>query len=128
MFLFLVRCRFLTQFSISSILRKSFGENLVKSVRKLGKLDFKHKKVQLDLEVLQACKKINVIPKFLRFKLAKRQLSSSHDYNVCQKILLNEEISNKHKLVRVLAFSISEKRLKMCFEYYRFCPFNGLCS
>ena len=43
-FLFLVRCRFPTQFSIISILRKRYGENLVKSVRKLEKLDFKHKK------------------------------------------------------------------------------------
>ena len=40
-------------------------------------------KAQLDLEFLQTCKK-NVIPKFLRFKLANRQLSSSHVY-ICQK-------------------------------------------
>ena len=80
---------------------------MVKSVRKLGKLDFKHKKGQLDLEFLQTFKKNNVIPKFLRFKLANRQLSSSHAYNICQKRLLNEEISNKHKTVRTLAFSLT---------------------
>ena len=96
MFLFLVRCRFPTQFSIISILRKRYGENLVKSVRKLEKLDFKHKKAQLDLEFLQTCKKNNVIPKFLRFKLANRKLSSSHAYNICQKRLLNQEISKSN--------------------------------
>ena len=63
-FLFLVRCRFPTQFSIISILRKRYGENLVKSVRTLEKLDFKHKKTQLDLEFLRTCKKNNVIPIF----------------------------------------------------------------
>ena len=98
-FLFLVRCRFPTQFSIISILRKRYGEKLVKSVRKLEKLDFKHKKIQLDLEFLQTSKKNNVIPKFLRFNLANGQLSSSHAYNICQKSLLNQEISNKHKTV-----------------------------
>ena len=105
-FLFLVKCKFPTQFSIISILRKRYGENLVKSVRKLEKLDLKHKKAQVDLEFLQSCKK-NVIPKFLRSKLANRYLSSSHAYNICQKRLLNEEISNKHKLVRTLAFNLT---------------------
>ena len=105
-FLFLVKCKFPTQFSIISILRKRYGENLVKSVRKLEKLDLKHKKAQVDLEFLQSYLK-NVIPKFLRFKLANRHLSSSHAYNICQKRLLNEEISNKHKLVRRLAFNLT---------------------
>ena len=87
---------------------------MVKYVRKLEKLDFKHKKAQLDLVFLRTCKKNNVIPKFLRFKLANRQLSSSRAYNICQKRLLNEEISNKHKLVRTLAFNLTslEKNLK----------------
>ena len=84
-FFFLATCRFPTQFSIISTLQKRYGGNLVKSVRKLEKLDFKHKKAQVDLEFLQTCKKNNVIPKFLRFKLANRQLSSSHAYNICQK-------------------------------------------
>ena len=66
-FLFLVRCRFPTQFYIISTLQKRYGVNLVKSVRKLEKSDFKHKKAYLDLEFLRACKKNNVIPNFLRF-------------------------------------------------------------
>ena len=108
--LLLVRCRFPAQFLIIGILRKRYGENLVKSVRKLKKLDFKHKKAQLNLEFLQTCKKNNVIPKFLRFKLANRQLSTSHAYNICQKRLLNEEISNKHKLVGTLAFNLTSPK------------------
>ena len=115
-FLFLVRCRFPTQFSIISILRKRYGEKLVKSVRKLEKLDFKHKKIQLDLEFLQTSKKNNVIPKFLRFKLANGQLSSLHAYNICQKSLLNQEISNKYKTVRTLAFNLTSLKNKLkCF-------------
>ena len=82
-FLFLVKCSFPTQFSIISILRKKYGENLVKSVRELEKVDFQHKKAQLDLEFLQTCKKNNVILDFLRFKLANRHLSLSHAYNIC---------------------------------------------
>ena len=103
----MMKCRFPTHSSIISILRKRYGENLVKSISKLEKLDFKHKKAQLDLEFLQTCKKNNVIPIFLRFKLGNSQLSSSHAYNICQKRLLKEEISNKRKLVRTLAFNLT---------------------
>ena len=101
-FLFLVRCRFPAKKSIIDILRKRYGENLVKNVKKLEKLDFKLKEATLDLEFLQSCKKQNVIPKFLKFKVANKQLLTSNVYNICQKKLLNQEISNKHKLVRTL--------------------------
>ena len=92
-FLFLGRCRFPTQFSIIGILRKRYGENVVKSIRKMKKLDFRDKKAQLDLEFLRTYKENNIIPKFLKFKLANRQLSALHAYNIYQKGLLNEEIS-----------------------------------
>ena len=101
-FLFLGRCRFLAKKLIIDILRKRYGENLVKNVRELEKLDFKHKKATLDLDFLHSCKKQNVIPKFLKFKVANRQLLTSNTYNICQKKLLNQEISNKHKVVRSL--------------------------
>ena len=101
-FLFLVRCRFPAKKSIIDILWKRYSENLVKNVRKLEKLDFKHKKATLDLDFLHSCKKQNVIPKFLKFKVANRQLLTSNAYNICQKKLRNQEISNKHKVVRSL--------------------------
>ena len=65
---------------------------MVKSIRKMKKLDFRDK-AQLDLEFLRTYKENNIIPKFLKFKLANRQLSASHAYNIYQKGLLNEEIS-----------------------------------
>ena len=121
-FLFLVRCRFPTQFCIISILRKWYGHNLIKSIRKLEKLDFKPKKAQLDLGFLRTCKKNNVSLKFLIFKLANRQLSSSHPYNISQKRLLNEEFSNKNKLVWTLAFNLTSLKsdLKCSFNIIDF--------
>ena len=105
--LFLLRCRFLTQFFFISILQKRYAGNLVKSVRKLEKLDFKHKKAQLGLKLLQSCKKNNGIPKFLRFKLPNRHLSLSHAYNICQKRLLNKVTSNKHILFQKLPLNLT---------------------
>ena len=34
-------------------------------------------------------------------------MSSSHAYDICQKRLLNEEISKKHKLVHTIAFNLT---------------------
>ena len=48
------------------------------------------------------CKRQNAIPNFLKSKLANRQLLTSDAYNMCQKKLLNQEISNKYNLVRNL--------------------------
>ena len=101
-FLFLVRCRFPAQLSIINVLRKQCGDPVVKLVRKLEKLDFKCKKTLWDLQFLQMCKSQNVILNFLKFKLANRQLLTSNPYNICQKKLLNQEISNKYKRVRNL--------------------------
>ena len=47
---------------------------------------------------------------FLKFRSGKRQLLTCNAYNVCQKRLLNNEISNKQKLVRTLEFKLTSSR------------------
>ena len=102
MLLFSVRCRFPVELLIISVLRKQYGDTVVKQVRKYEKLDFKWKKALLNLQFLQMCKSQNIIPNFLNLKLANRELLTSNAYNICQKKLLYQEISNKYKLVRNL--------------------------
>ena len=63
-FLFLARLRFPAQDSIITILRRRYGDGLVKKVWKFEKFDFKYRKALLDLEFLQSCKKEKLIPKF----------------------------------------------------------------
>ena len=70
-FLFLARLRFPAQDSIIKVLRRRYGDGLVRKVRKFEKFDFKYRKALLDLEFLQSCKKEKLIPKFLQFKVAK---------------------------------------------------------
>ena len=101
-FLFLARLRFPTQDSIIKILRRRYGDGLVKKVRKFEKFDFKYRKALLDLEFLQSCKKEKLIPKFLQFKVANKRLESSEAYLSCQRRLLNQEMSIKYKTIRAL--------------------------
>ena len=58
--LFIARIRFPA--SLIGVLRKKYGLDLVKKVRTLARLNFKHKKVILDLDFLISCRK-NSFPK-----------------------------------------------------------------
>ena len=99
-FIFIARLRFPSGLSIVEVLRIRYGTDLVKNIRKLEKIDCKYYKLQLNLDFLQTCQHSNVIPKFLQFKLANRNLRSSSAYNVCQKRLLKEEINIKKNKIK----------------------------
>ena len=92
-FLFAICIRFPTGKSIADILINRYGAVFVKKIW-FEKCDFKLRKCPLDLRFLLDCKKNGVIPKFLRFKLANRQLNNSHVYRKCQIRLLEEEIKS----------------------------------
>jgi len=63
-------------------------------------------KTTLDLDFLNKCKTYNIIPKFLRFKLYKQCLRSSHFYKSTQIKLLNYEINCKIKSSNQLASEV----------------------
>ena len=76
-------------------MRKRYGSDTVKQLRKFEKLDYKVCKNQGDLEFLKLCQENGLTSKFLNFKLANRNLRYSYSYKQCQSLLLKEEIKNK---------------------------------
>ena len=60
----------------------------------------KLEKTKCDLEFLNKCKTYNVIPKFLRFKLYKRNVQNSNLYKSWQYKLLNLEIKSKNNILK----------------------------
>ena len=107
-FLFIARIRFPDSYSLIGILRKRYGRDLVREVRTLEKLDFKHKKAILDLDFLISCRKNSVFPKFLLFKVSNKQLRASKAYISCQKRVLNQEINNKQKAAKSIQQKVTE--------------------
>ena len=73
-FLFLVRLRFPSNLSTIQVIRNRYGYDTVKLLTQIEKLDFKHRKILLDLNFLENCIKSNVTPKFLQFRLANKDL------------------------------------------------------
>ena len=104
------RLRFPAQDSIIKILRRCDGDGLVKKVWKFEKFYFKYRKVLLDLEFLQSCKKEKHIPKFLQFKAANKRLESSEGYLSCQRSLLNQEMSLKYKSIQAINNKITSMK------------------
>ena len=97
-FIFLTRLKFPSRLSIAEVLRKRYGNQTLKLIRKFKKTDIKHKKAFLDLQFLKVCEDHKVIPKCFCFKVANSNLRYSSTYRQSQRKLLLEEICNK-KLV-----------------------------
>ena len=96
--LFLIRLRFPRDKSIAQVISLRYGADVVQSLRKWEKLNFKRRKVQLDIEFLRKCESQCLIPAFLKFKLPNQNLRSSSSYKSCQLKLLHQEIRDKVKL------------------------------
>ena len=78
-------------------LRSRYGLNALRFYRQWEKTLTRSKKVELDLKFLECCKIYNVIPKFLRFKLHRRVLTSAAFYKSWQSKLLINEINCKKR-------------------------------
>ena len=79
-FIFHTGLHFPTKLSIAEVLKKKYGDRILKLVRKFGKRDIKRKKDRLDLQFLKICEDHNVILKFLQFKVANATLRISLTY------------------------------------------------
>ena len=60
-FIFLTRLRFPSKLSIPEVLRKKYGDRILKLGRMFEKTDIKDKKAFLDLQFLKICQDHNVI-------------------------------------------------------------------
>ena len=67
-FLFLIRLRFPHSKSLSQIIRRRYGDKIIKRLRKFEKIDYRLQKAEPDLEFLVKCRDNNLIPKFLNFR------------------------------------------------------------
>ena len=97
--LFLISLRFPTSKSIPNIMKERHGRETLKLVRKFEKVDFKFKKATLDSGFLYYCRNNNLIPTFLKFKLAKKMLANSDVYISYQEKLLRAEIEERKRVI-----------------------------
>ena len=95
--IFIIRLRFPKNRSIAQVINHRYGRPVLLLFRKYEKLYIKLRKLECDIEFLNQCKAYNVLPKFLHFKLYRKNLQNSNLYRSWQFKLLNIEISSQKK-------------------------------
>ena len=126
-FLFLVRLRFPKHLSTIQVIRKRYGDDIVKKVRQFEKFDFKYRKTLLDLDFLDNCLKNNIIPKFVQFRVSNNGLRHSSTYKQCQIKLIQQEVSNKKRRLRTLKRDLSSVRHELSLKL-SFIDLNHVCN
>ena len=94
-FMVIAKWRFPIRLSIPRVIRKRYGSQTLKQLRRLERLDFKYRKCMLDIEFTNKCQLFGVIPKFLQFRTPNKNLRSSPEYYNSQLRMLNAEINHK---------------------------------
>ena len=79
-------------------------------------MDYKLRKAKLDINFLIKCQQENVIPNFLKFCLANKDLRNSVTYIKCQQNLLQTEINNKKSRLRTLQNEFNRLRHDLQFS------------
>ena len=74
-FLFLIRLRFPSKKSIAEIIRKRYGSDTVKQLRRFEKLDYKVRKNQGDLRVFKTLSRERFNTKVFEFQTCEQQSS-----------------------------------------------------
>ena len=125
--MFLVRLRFSSRLSLLQIIRNRYGDTVVELVRKFEKVEFKHPKAAFRLNFLQTCRKVNVIPIILGFRIANKSLQRSLVHKKCLNHLLLAEINNKKKNLKVLVNELSLVKSNL-LHILNFLDFNHVCN
>ena len=95
--LFLTYIRFPRTKTLVQIISDRYGEETLRQFRKLEKLEKKLAKTACDIIFLSTCARYNLSPKFLQFRLYRRDLQFSDEYKSFQRDLLFKEIASKNK-------------------------------
>ena len=99
-FTFLIKLRFPPSKGFVDVLQQRYGPRTLSLYRNLEKLDFKVKKLNLDLKFLQTCKRHGVLPRFLFFKTYNHNVTFTPFYKSFQFKLLQYEIQQKLRKIR----------------------------
>jgi len=83
--------------NVEQYLRANYDRHILLTYRTVKKFYLRVELVRLDICFLKSCRTKDIIPKFLWFKTANRNLGSSTTYKECQRRLLKAEIDHKYQ-------------------------------
>ena len=118
-FLFIIRTRFPRTKSLIDVIRFRYGNNVVKFIRKFEKLDYRLRKINVDIDFLNSCLENDLCPTFLGFKMSSNRLQNSESYQRSTSLFLHEELTFKsierEKIIREMQKITSDLRMVISF-------------
>ena len=100
--LFIIKIRFPKGKNIHHIIETRYGRPLLNLFRKFENLNFKIRKTLCDIEFLEVCLENNLTPKFVNFKLYRKDIRHSKQSTKFQTSLMNNELSEKKRKLKSL--------------------------
>ena len=79
-FLFITRFRFPKSKSLSDIIRCRYANHVLKIIRRYQKLDYRIRKLELDIKFLNTCQNNDLYPIFVQYKISSTRLQNSDAY------------------------------------------------
>ena len=67
----------------------------MKTIRIYEKLDFKIRKISIDIEFLNNCLNHDLCPMFLKYEMSLKRLQTSDAYKISQRSFIQQEITFK---------------------------------
>ena len=126
-FLLLARVRFPRNEWIPSVIRRIHGHDTLKLLQNFEKLDYKIRKVELDICFLRKCESKDDAPSFFKLRLANKNLKNSMTYRKCQRQLLKAEIDSKESRLKVLRNNFNHVKCELQI-ILNFIDFAHICS
>ena len=100
--LLIIKLRFPKGKSIHRVIQERYGRPLLTLFRRCELFDLKIRKTECDIEFLKVCQENNLTPKFVNFKLYKKNIRSTCHFRQFQNKLINNELSEKEKNLKKL--------------------------
>ena len=94
--LFILGLRFPPGSSVRRILSARYGQATLNRFRRLEQADLNYKKLRADIDIFETCVTDRSVPKFLRFKVYKKKLRSTNEYQYYQHKLFKKELEAKY--------------------------------
>ena len=111
--MFILKLRFPSRIPFTTTIVNRYNQSTLNLYRKYERLEFKVRKIQLDINFLQKCKAYGIIPKFLNCKLYSQKAKRTLTYKQFQFKLLNYELSEKRKWLTSQMNLLNETKTKL---------------
>ena len=82
---------------MSGTIRCCYGNHVLKIIRRYQKLEYRVKKLDLDIKFLNTCQNNDLCPTFIQYKISLTRLQHSGAYRQSERLFIQEDYFRNRK-------------------------------